>query len=216
METEYFINKLNEQKEKVEKSEIEVWLKTTYAFIEEYFGATSSRARSFQSIVHEYSTGKILGLTSTAIPTFKRQALEYIDEILIYLSESNKRKKEEPKSLSSQAPQVVTKKIMVTKTQLPFGISAEFFWGIIVVIVSASFILGQNFGSSKFDKEKNEYYEQVKSLQLDTASLHKVIIKKESIIKIKDSEIREKKDSLLEANQNMDKLYLLLGSYSKK
>ncbi len=81
MKTEYFISKLKEQKSKLDVSELEVWLKTTYAFIEEYFGAISSRTQNFKSVINDFTTGKILGFSDGAIKNYKLQALEYIDEI---------------------------------------------------------------------------------------------------------------------------------------
>jgi len=157
-------------------------LKTTYAFIEEYFGAISSRTQNFKSVINDFTTGKILCFSDGAIKNYKLQALEYIDEIIIYLNESEDRKIKITNKLEPQIEKrVITKEVI--KTQLPFGISASFFWTIIAALVSASFILGQNFGSSRFDKEKSDYYEQVKSLQKDTLQLKKLLNEKDQTIR---------------------------------
>jgi len=197
MDTDYTINKLKEQKQKVHQSDTEVWLKTTYSFIEEYFKSYSSRAQSFQGLINDFSMQKIFGLTPSHINNFKKKATEYINETIQYLEELKLRQQKEAIQKANALKQIEEqmKKAQKTetasggpkvfpatphpdpiiKTQLPFGISAGLFWTIIVAFISGAFILGQNFGSSRFDKEKSDYYDQVKSLKVDTTNLNQTI-----------------------------------------
>lgn len=215
--------------------DLEVWFKITYSFIEEYFKSYTSRAQGFQSLINDFSFKKILGLTQDDVTKFKNSGIEYLNETLLHLEalkqqqikaaeekanilaqieEQNKNRENiilpEPKSngenLSSE---------QIVKTQLPFGISAGLFWTIIAAVISCAFVLGQNFGSTKFDKEKSDYYDELKSLRIDTTNLHQKIALYDSIAKEKDSIILVKQDSLILLNKNLANLYLLLAKQSK-
>lgn len=61
------------------------------------------------------------------------------------------------------------------------------FWACIVVITGSSFALGIHFGSSKFDKEKSDYYEENKKLKLDLSKKDNLIKQKDSIISIRNN-----------------------------
>lgn len=89
-----------------------------------------------------------------------------------------------------------------------------YFWTTIVVLSGGAFALGRHFGSSKFDKEKSDYYDQIKSLKTDTAYLHRIVELKDSTILQKDSIIAVKNDSLTSTNKDINTLYLLLGKQS--
>lgn len=101
------------------------------------------------------------------------------------------------------------------KTQLPFGTDPTLFWTIFVAILTGAFVLGQYFGSTKFDKEKSDYYDEIKTLQKDTIRLNSLINEKDSNLKSKDSLLEIKSDSLVLINKNINNLYLLLAKYSK-
>jgi hypothetical protein len=55
---DYTIKKLIEQQNKVDQGDIEVWLNTTYSFIEDYFQSYSTRARTFNSLISDYRIKK--------------------------------------------------------------------------------------------------------------------------------------------------------------
>lgn len=70
------------------------------------------------------------------------------------------------------------------------------FWTVLVFLVGASFALGLQFGSAKFDKEKSEYYEQSIKLTKEINESHKTnSLKDSTIIELKNS-IKSLKDSL--------------------
>lgn len=48
------------------------------------------------------------------------------------------------------------------------------FWTVMVIVIGASFTLGIYFGSTKFDKEKAEYYEQIKILEKELERIKSV------------------------------------------
>jgi hypothetical protein len=88
---EYTIKKLKEQQHKVNQGDIEVWLNTTYSFIEDFFKSYSSRASTFRSLISDYRIKKI-GDEYTTIKKidesyFKNKGLEYISECIQYLNE---------------------------------------------------------------------------------------------------------------------------------
>jgi hypothetical protein len=228
MDIDYFINKLEEQTTKVDKGDTEVWLKTTYSFIEEYFGSTSSRARSFQSLINDFTSQKIWGIGEHAMIDFKNKALEYIEEMLTYSKELKLRQRKEEFQKASESPIIKSQKVInentnrkievqtIIKTQFPFGMTGTAFGGIFFTVISGAFVLGLYFGGSKFDKEKNEYYEDAKVLKADTLNLHKTLRGKDSLLNNKEFIIATKNDSLKELKQDLNNLYLVLGNYQKK
>jgi len=227
METEYLIKKLEDQKTKVNQADTEVWLKTTYSYIEEYFRIGSSRAIHFQSLINDFTINKNFGAADES-KTIKRKAIEYINEIILYLRELQERQKQElekPKNKEEIQHNNRTNnfnKVMLAspvkpkKTQLPFDISPGLFWTIFAALISGAFILGQSIGNAKFDKEKIDLYDQAKTLQSDTMNLNKIIEMKDSIIHKKDEYIKAKNDSLNYASKELNDLYLYIGKLEEK
>ncbi|RVT76629.1 hypothetical protein EOD40_08995 [Flavobacterium sufflavum] len=105
-----------------------------------------------------------------------------------------------------------TKNVNETKS---IGLSAEIFWTILSISVGGAFALGVYFGQAKFDKEKSDYYEQVKILKVDKTNLQKSIVAKNSTIRQKEFQISVKKDSIHSLEENLNNLYLLLAKYSR-
>jgi hypothetical protein len=224
MNIDFLIKKLEEQKDKVNEGNPEVWLNTTYAFIEDFFSSTSTRARSFNSIINNFTTKKIFGISNNEVEYIKNQAVEYINELIIYLKELKIKKEEEIKiekknnienNKSKPKQENIVKTVTIHKTELPFGIAPGLFWTVLAGVVTAAFVLGQNFGSTKFDKEKSDYYEEIKVLQKDTINLNNIIKEKDSILREKDDAIIIKSDSLKVINEKIDNLYLLLAKHIK-
>ncbi len=54
----YTIQKLEEQKRKVNQGDLEVWLNTTHSYIEDQLKSYSTRARNFQSLINDYQIQK--------------------------------------------------------------------------------------------------------------------------------------------------------------
>ena len=97
---EYTIRKLKEQVSKVNQGDLEVWLNTTYAFIEDYFISYSTRARTFSGLISDYQIKKIgddYGISKIDTLYYKSKGLEYISECLQYLQEENERIESERK-----------------------------------------------------------------------------------------------------------------------
>lgn len=61
-------------------------------------------------------------------------------------------------------------------------IKNPFFWTVLVVVCAGSFGLGLHFGASKFDNEKNQYYEQTKVQRDEINGLKKRLSAKEAAI----------------------------------
>jgi hypothetical protein len=69
-------------------------------------------------------------------------------------------------------------------------IKNQLFWVAIVVLISGAFAIGLHFGTSKFDKEKSDYYEENKVLKSRIESINSKIKKRDSIIIIKENYIK--------------------------
>jgi hypothetical protein len=209
MHSEYTIAKLKEQKQKVNNLDFEVWLKTTYSYLVDDFGISSTRALNFNSLISDFSIKKIFGLKQQEIEKLKKIAIEYIDDTIQYLEEKgsqskqfnisikknkmNDEIKDEYKAIVFPAPPLTTLK---EKTRLPFGLSAALFWTIFVSLIAGSFTLGLSTGTIKYDKDKIELYNEKNKLIFDTINFNRIIVTKDSIIKIKDSVLNSKIDSL--------------------
>lgn len=219
MTEEYILQKLIEQKNKIKTGNVEVWLKTTHAYLVEYFKSYSPRVTNFQSLINDYNLVKI-GVSEKNEDFFWSTGLEYIEDNIQHLKEiiqskevinlntnnNNFKEKIIPDDTSIQ------KERIIYKTQLPFGIPAALFWTIFAALIGGAYFVGKDNGSSKFDKEKMDYYEENKNLKSDTLNLHKTIKEKDLTIKIKDSIIIEKKDSIKEMDEKLTGLYLYIGS----
>lgn len=236
MDTDYIIKKLKEQRLKVNLNDTEVWLKTTYALLEEYFRCYSPRANSFQSLINDFTTKKIFGLKPEDVVNIKNKAVQYLDENIQYLEELLEKEKKDAiqkaalekqykdqralaeinrpmhNPQSKPEPEIIIK----TKTQLPFGMAPAFFWTIFAGLISSAFILGQSIGSSKFDREKSDYYEELKILKQDTANLNRTIQSKDIIILQKDSVIKTKQDSLIHMGKTLTRLSFLFREKETK
>ena len=76
------------------------------------------------------------------------------------------------------------KKVRLEDDNLIIGlIKNPVFWTVIVVIMGGSFSFGSNFSSSKFDKDKNELYEENKALKSNAKNSINTIAKQDSTIK---------------------------------
>ena len=82
------------------------------------------------------------------------------------------------------------------QTRLPFGLSPTLFWAIFVSLIAGSFTLGLSTGTIKYDKEKIELFNEKNKLISDTMNFNRIMVTMDSIIKIKDSVLNSKIDSL--------------------
>jgi hypothetical protein len=160
-------------------------------------------------LISDFSIKKIFGLKQQEIEKLKKIAIEYIDDTIQYLEEKgsqskqfnisikknkvNDEIKDEYKAIVFPAPPLTTLK---EKTRLPFGLSAALFWTIFVSLIAGSFTLGLSTGTIKYDKDKIELYNEKNKLIFDTINFNRIIVTKDSIIKIKDSVLNSKIDSL--------------------
>ncbi len=70
-------------------------------------------------------------------------------------------------------------------------IKNAYFWTVIVIAVGTAFGLGQHFGTSKFDKEKSEYYELTRKQEIVIKEYKNSILLKDSTIDILKKKIRK-------------------------
>jgi len=70
-----------------------------------------------------------------------------------------------------------------------------FYWGSLVILIGASFSLGFMFGSSKFDKEKNDYYKENIKLSETVVRQKNELAEKDSLVRVLNKKIKEIKTS---------------------
>ena len=71
-----------------------------------------------------------------------------------------------------------------------------YFWTVLLIISGGAFALGLHFGTSKFDKEKSEFYETTKSQEIEITSLKNKLLTKDSTIVTSNKTIKTLRDSL--------------------
>lgn len=72
-----------------------------------------------------------------------------------------------------------------------------YFWPSITSVSAVAFMLGIYFGTSKFDKEKSEYYDQTKRQEKELNEIKTIDYAKDSTIKILKNKITRIQDSLI-------------------
>jgi len=156
---DYTIKRLQDQQNKVDLGDTQVWLDTTYSFIEEYFKSYSARAVAFRSLVADFRA------TKADKDGFKKRGLEYIAECLNTLKEQREQQtgvklnrvvetavnkvKTAVNLVDTDFPTPFIEGKETTHTPvgaLPFGLSAGLFWTLFAVVVSGSFFLGFYLG----------------------------------------------------------------------
>ena len=71
-----------------------------------------------------------------------------------------------------------------------------YFWTVLLIISGGAFALGLHFGTSKFDKEKSEFYETTKSQEIEISSLKNNLRTKDTTITQLNKTIISLQDSL--------------------
>lgn len=71
-----------------------------------------------------------------------------------------------------------------------------YFWTVLLIISGGAFALGLHFGTSKFDKEKSEFYETTKSQEIEINSLKNNLLTKDTTIVTLNKTITSLQDSL--------------------
>jgi len=100
MNIDYTIEKLKNQKSKIHLGDFEVWMNTTYAFMEGYFKSYQTRPRNFQSLINDFKIDKIgsgYGTKKIDLSSYKAKAIEYLDDSINYLEDVKKQEHETPK-----------------------------------------------------------------------------------------------------------------------
>lgn len=90
------------------------------------------------------------------------------------------------------------------------------FWGIVAAVVLAAFMLGMYIGNTKFDKDKNDLYNQVIALSSDTTKNIETIKIKSKIINQMDSILNIKSDSIKQLMQENNATYYHIGKMNQK
>lgn len=71
-----------------------------------------------------------------------------------------------------------------------------YFWTVLLIISGGAFALGLHFGTSKFDKEKSEFYETTKRQEIEINALKNNLLTKDTTIVTLNKTITTLQDSL--------------------
>ncbi len=189
MDIQQTIEKLKAKKTNVNSIEFEVWLNSSYAIIESQFKSYDTRARSFSTLISDYRIKKIgsdFGINSPEIETFKKKAIQYIDDCIEHLNDlkNAENEKSESKNMSRvksfdefssgksgaktfPAPppeQKVDKK--------PWGLKPKEFYTIISGIILAVFFLGKFEEKWSNSINKSDYENRINKLENRVDSLN--------------------------------------------
>jgi hypothetical protein len=229
LELKFILEKLKGQKSDLKFANLDIWLPTTYQYIEDHFRSYSSRATTFYNLIQEYNMKKASSNTILVGPFafdyIKNKAEGFLSEIISVLeheyeqqqtaakitADNIKKQQEHLAKLTATQKQQTPSPTkhenlilppepkVIIKTQLPFGIKAEFFWGIMVVIIGFSYWLGTKW-------ENFELRDEVKTLKSDTTSKGGKITQYESAAETKNKMIGSIRDSLNKSKKSLDSI----------
>lgn len=145
---------LKKQLERIDKDDFEHWLQVTVGYAENYFGSNHQRIRLLKQVRLGIVKNDLLDDKAGKIQNLKSEARSYVNEFIDDL---------EDLKLDATQP---------SKIKYPLNLSQEVFWTVCLAIIAAAFSLGYYFGNNKFDKDKIDYYNQVRSLTNDTTTLN--------------------------------------------
>jgi Fe2+ transport system protein B len=177
----------------------EAWLDTTLEHIDSIYGAGTTQYNNFFSLKSEYKTSKIitkdLQETNNYFANRANQQLGGLIEQLKRARNSSfakqKQEEEERKQKEEQEKNKPTEKSFSEKLKKPkqeqmdrkyYKIGIALFWTVTIPMIAGIFYFGYFVGTAKFDKEKNDYYDEITSLKKDTSKLIEQIKLKDSLI----------------------------------
>lgn len=179
MNTNYFVSKMKEQKKKIDQMGPEEWLTSTLYFVQEYFGNDSIQSKRLKDMLlineaADFATGSVISKFLKA--NFSKTALSLVMEFIQMANRQEQRTTRENFITSNyQDANAAPKDPPSAIVKYPLGLAAEAFLGLLLTILGGAFWLGCYFTNTKFDKDKNDLFEQTQSLKRDTAQLHQHI-----------------------------------------
>jgi hypothetical protein len=129
---------LRNQLKTIDTDSLESWILTTSGYAEQYFGSHHNRVYALKQLRFAIVKLDLLKTDKKELDDVKSKAIQYVNEFIDDLQDLKKQQEEKP------------------KIKYPFGLSKEFFWGVLLTIIGAAYTLGFNFGSYKFDRDKIE------------------------------------------------------------
>lgn len=189
MDIQHTIEKLKAKKTKVNSIEFEVWLNSTYAIIESQFKSYDTRARSFSTLISDYRVKKIgsdFGINSPEIETFKKKAIQYIDDCIEHLIDLKNAeiKKSESKSMrrvksfdefssGKSGGKILPATPPEPKVEKkPWGLKPIEFYTILSGIILAVFFLGKFEEKWSNSINKSDYVNRINKLEDKVDSLN--------------------------------------------
>lgn len=148
------------------------WAATVEDFIRNNYGADCAAFKLYQT----FDRGKLNGYEQDE---FEKQ-MNVINGSL--------------KACKNITPKTVNKE--VDEHQIIQLIKNIYFWTVLLIVSGGAFALGIHFGTSKFDKEKSEFYETTKSQEIEINSLKNNLLTKDTVVVTLNKTIKSLQDSL--------------------
>lgn len=174
------------QREKLKENnlDLDVWFSSTVSHLQNTPEVDITLIANFISLQYDYKNALVLNdnIKINTDNLFKEKARQFLNEVVEIIEKMNNQAI--PKN-----NEIKERKKLIKFSNKNYIIDQNLFWAVIAILVSGSFYFGFHFGNNKFDKDKLDYYQNMKKLEIE-------IVKKDSLIfnyKLK-SEI--KKDSL--------------------
>ena len=182
----YLKNQLNDPPAAPEN--LHEWLQTSQGYAEQYFGSNHQRIRQMHTLAMSVYGDKLNQKSGAELIAIEQRAIGYINEFIDDLEDLLKQDDMEK-----------------SKVKYPLGMNQEVFWTVILAVIGTAFGLGFYFGNNKFDREKIDYYNQIRILESDTAELKDAIHYHEIIGRTGDSILRSLRDSLVKTNTRLQR-----------
>jgi len=198
MKKENSIKLLQDQKSKLQEKSLDErhWTDETANFVSNIFGKDSEQFKQIRDINISINDYVFAGGESNPMKN-RIRAEKYLDSFITLVEN------------------FTYEKSSTFNTSEEFKFNKSAVYTIIPIVISGAFILGFYFGNTKFDKDKIELTEKVKSLSAKTDSLDLQLKLKDKIILRKEIKNKEITDSLRGTQKDLNSLYLYLGSLEK-
>jgi len=153
------------------------WMDASFEVIEDYFGNGSIQSKNYMSLIVDYRGQKSYeqygtqgGTRTLFTPRFIEKLNYLIDEIEV---RRNMAIMKEDKTSLTPAIETLQEDEQYQKAtdKKHYTIGIAIFWTVAIALAGGIFMFGFYVGNTKFDKDKNEMYEQIKDLEKENQSL---------------------------------------------
>lgn len=169
----------------------EAWLDTTLEHIDTIYGIGTTKYNNFITLRSEYKISKIttknLEETNNYFANRATQQLKgLIEQLKRERNSSVAKQKQEEEEKNKPNNKTFSEELKIPKQEQVdrkyYNIGITLFWAVTIPMFAGIFYFGYFVGTAKFDKEKNDYYDEIKNLKKSKSELIEQVKLKDSLV----------------------------------